>query len=317
MHRVNQVSLRPGYLSIFSEAISTNSKSGYYPSPPPEVQMQKAGGLISDVARKKIRNSIDWLVYLAKPKSFYHNKFKKSFTFKVNFLTLTLSAPQIHSDAEIKAELLDHFLIQMKRKWKVGLYLWRAESQKNGNIHFHIVTDQFIPWSEARNEWNNIQAKLGYIERFRKKFPGRTPNSVDVKAVNKIRNLGAYLSKYCSKNSQTNLHTPIAWENGQPKALYNPEAIRSSPHVPAEGYRSIGGRLWGCSQSLSRLSAPIEILVDQVASEVQTIATKFKDRIYESSFVRCIYVNVSEWSSLVSGELSRILQAYYLQVNAP
>ncbi|GAH86291.1 unnamed protein product, partial [marine sediment metagenome] len=46
------------------------------------------------------------------------------------------------------------------------MYVWRAEKQENGNIHFHFIVDNFIPWNELRNTWNRIQQNLGYISRF-------------------------------------------------------------------------------------------------------------------------------------------------------
>lgn len=39
-------------------------------------------------------------------------------------------------------------------------YLWRAEPQKNGNIHFHVVLDQWIDKDEARKRWNEAVEEL-------------------------------------------------------------------------------------------------------------------------------------------------------------
>jgi hypothetical protein len=90
------------------------------------------------------------------------------FTFEVNFVTLSLASKQIHSDQVIKSKLLDSLLKESKRRWNVDHYIWKAEKQKNGSIHFHILTDVFIPYNELRNVWNRIQGKLGYIAGYRK-----------------------------------------------------------------------------------------------------------------------------------------------------
>ena len=257
--------------------------------------MNLQGGLISPTAKRKIRNTIDFIIFLAKPKKFHHNKYKKKFTFKINFLTLTLSSPQIHSDQTIKSELLDHFILQAKRKWNLGLYMWRAESQSNGNIHFHFVTDTFIPWSECRDLWNNIQNKLGYVDRFREKHTGKWPNSVDVKSVKKIRNLSKYLSKYCAKNTDEPMYTPIKWVDSKPVAIYNPSESENLGCSKPNGYRAIGGRLWGCSQQLSKLQPAGEYCMDEARQAVQAIKDAYPDCVYESSYCMCIYVNAMDW----------------------
>src|SRR5690554_5071199 len=60
------------------------------------------------------------------------------------FITLTLSSKQVHDDNFIKRNLLNNFIIYMGRKFDMKNYLWKAEKQKNGSIHFHIVTDVYI-----------------------------------------------------------------------------------------------------------------------------------------------------------------------------
>ncbi len=125
-------------------------------------------GRISSTAKPKVSRAIEYLIYLAKPK-LVRNPFNgKYFTFKVNFVTLSLSSKQIHTDQVIKSELLDQLIYEAKKRWNVDLYVWRAEKQKNGRIHFHILTDKFIPWNELRNVWNRIQGKLGYVAGYRK-----------------------------------------------------------------------------------------------------------------------------------------------------
>ncbi len=123
-------------------------------------------GLISKKAKKRITNAIDWLLLLSRNKTVYNPKTKKSFKFKVSFVTLTLSSEQIHSDNKIKKDLLNQFLVEARKKWKVDKYVWRAEKQLNGNIHFHIVVDKFISYKSLVQTWNRIQNKLGYVDRY-------------------------------------------------------------------------------------------------------------------------------------------------------
>ena len=206
---------------------------------------------ISKAGRKRLRNSVAYLLYMSKQKDIIgfkknfknisdneiliekkeHTK-KKSQKYKLTFTTLTLSSPQIHTDNVITSKLLNSFLNSLRRKWNVEKYIWKAEKQENGNIHYHILTDQFIYWKEIREVWNRIQNSLGYVDRYSENMKeffkddfrmsnnpkdkrsketqykaylvglknGFTdPNSTDIHSLYKIKNIPAYVSKYISK----------------------------------------------------------------------------------------------------------------------
>ncbi|MCF6184303.1 MAG: hypothetical protein L3J56_06700 [Bacteroidales bacterium] len=207
---------------------------------------------LSSNARKRLLTSVNYLLYLSKEKNI--SGFKKTskqiadneiliekesrgasktkVKFKLTFITLTLSAKQVHSDKEITRTLLGSFLDSLRRKWKVDQYIWKAEKQENGNIHYHILTNKFIHWEEIREVWNRIQNKDGfnYVDKYSskmqkffkngfKKFPGdkrseatqrkayevnkktnwTNPNSTDIHALYKVKNVAAYIAKYVSK----------------------------------------------------------------------------------------------------------------------
>jgi hypothetical protein len=206
-------------------------------------------GELSEHARKRLLKAINYLFYLTKEKEihgkfikskFQENttefekgaKYKNSVKYKLTFITLTLPAKQVHSDNEIKSKCLNHFLTVLRRKFKVELYIWKAEKQENGNIHFHIITDKYIQWKKIRTEWNNILQKLGYISSYQKNMQNyflkgfrpsenpkdtrspeaqkkayeigksenwTNPNSTDIHALYKVKNVAAYISKYLAK----------------------------------------------------------------------------------------------------------------------
>jgi hypothetical protein len=148
---------------------------------------------------------------------------------------LTLPSPQKHTDLELKRLLLNRFLVYIQKKYNVKNFVWKAESQNNGNIHFHILVDRFIKWKKVRAYWNKILDQTGYIEPFFLKYGHRDPNSTDIHGLYKdkqgkqIGNIGAYLAKYMSKNEDLK--------------------------------RGIDGRLWGCSDNLKKVES-FKILVD-------------------------------------------------------
>ncbi len=36
----------------------------------------------------------------------------------------------------------------MKKSYQVDYYVWKAEPQKNGNIHFHILMDRWVDYKD-------------------------------------------------------------------------------------------------------------------------------------------------------------------------
>lgn len=223
---------------------------------------RSAKGKVSQIARRKMSKSLDYLLLMANPKSATSLLTGRNFKFRIAFVTLTLPSQQVHSDNKIKSLCLNSFLIEIKKFYKVKNYIWRAEKQENGNLHFHIILDKFIPWSELRNRWNRIINKFGYVDRYRdnmqawhkggfqvrkellkywskekqlKAFKrGKTtnwdnPNSTDVHSIKNIHNIKYYLSKYLTKNAEDQLQ----------KEMFTDENKIQK------------GRIWGCNRDIS------------------------------------------------------------------
>jgi hypothetical protein len=122
------------------------------------------------------------------------------------FITLTLSSPQIHCDKFIKRELLNKFLINARNNYNVKNFIWKAELQENQNIHFHLLSEGRVPHEQLRKDWNRFQECHGYVSRSNNFQFNHNPNSTDIHALQKIRNVSAYVGKYMSKES---LERPI------------------------------------------------------------------------------------------------------------
>lgn len=148
---------------------------------------------------KKLKKSVSNLLCIARTKRVFDTVTKKSFKFRVNFITLTLPSDQIHSDKEIKKVCFEPFIELLSKVDKMELYCWKAERQVNGNLHFHLVTDVYIHYMDLRNRWNKAINKLGYVDRFYLKHGHYNPNSTDVHAPYKVKNVAGYLAKYLSK----------------------------------------------------------------------------------------------------------------------
>ncbi len=72
---------------------------------------------------------------------------------------ITLSYPEHYPNDRESKKHLDHFMKRIIRKYPNFIYLWVAEKQKRGAIHYHIITTDFIPKNFINKCWREIVAK--------------------------------------------------------------------------------------------------------------------------------------------------------------
>jgi len=278
---------------------------------------------ISEQARKTMMLKINWLYFMAK------SRYKKAISgveihnFKLNFITLTLSSKQQHPTAEITEKLFNQFLVEIRKIYKIENYVWRLEFQKNGNVHYHIVTDTYTDFHIVLKVWNRIQDKLGYVAGYTKKHIVMTlndyinaysdngkvsfdtlryryargkasswkiPNSVDVKSVSSGKKISFYISKYFSKKEN---------KNNACNPLDNKE-------------NSIGLRLWFCSRSLSKLTA-IRDFVPAFKINVLELLYTAKDIFYVAhDFCQSWFYSISTLANESKAVISQLLRGYAL-----
>jgi hypothetical protein len=272
-------------------------------------------GKISHKSNKKIKTAIDYLLLLTKNKKITHKYKGTDYQFKLSFITLTLSSVQVHSDNIIKKELLHQFLLEIQTKFKVKNYIWRAETQANGNIHFHIIADKFIPHSDIRNIWNRIQQKLGYVTRYRDNMKNvsyqqykemrlrfktvkeetikkayregkikdwNNPNSTDVHMIKLINDLARYMAKYQTKNE--------------------------------ENRRPVTGRLWGCNELLSECQGVTVDLNNDYSEDLFQLKQLNKESFYYHKYFTYIGIRFIEYKHLSNNMLMILFYCHLKEV---
>ena len=276
------VSIRPNCLTFYERNAVPRPRS--LAQIGSEINLKKTDhkGKISAKAKIRIENAIDWMLATVPRKRFYSLQHDKYFYFKINFITLTLASKQIHDDNTIKKELLNQFLTEIRQQFKVKKYLWRAEPQKNGNIHFHIIADQFIHYREVRVKWNRIQNKLGYVDRYTAKEGKLDPPSTEIKSIKRIKNLAKYLSKYCTKESEI---------------------------------RKIQGRQWGLSQNLSKFQRAVTVPSYAMMDELKELRDVFFKHYKQYDYCCCLYVHVNKWKKIIKGLLYNQFLDYKLSID--
>lgn len=223
---------------------------------------------ISINSKRKLKYAINTLKAISTPKTAYNFKSGKPFKFLLNFLTLTLPAEQgTIKDTYIKRVLLNKFLINAKHKYGLNNYVWKAERQKNDNLHIHITSNTYMNCEWIKHTWNRILSETDLINKFYLKHHHKDPNSTDIHSVRNIKRLDLYLIKYFTKN-----------DNDQ---------------------KIIAGKLWDCSNSLNfnnRLHFPI---TDDLRECYSYIIKKYSKLLYENDYYTSIsFYNESEFKRL-------------------
>lgn len=261
-------------------------------------------GVMSAGARKKIKTIINlWFVALYS-KKFLSRKNEEWLRYQITFATLTLPAMQVHTDKEIKRDMLNRFFIELKRKCNVTSYLNVCEKQENKNIHFHILFEKFIDWKVMRDLWNSIMNDNGYIEMYRNnqkhfhkdgfrlrpelldkwseekqllayQYGMQTnwsnPNSTDIKDLEDKKNIAAYITKYICKGVDEKLNEKMKQIN---KDLFTEEEIKMYRKQYLDElimHYKIDGKVWSCSENLQQLECTDFIVDNEIADVLQDL----------------------------------------------
>lgn len=273
------------------------------------LQVKKHSFNLSKSSKRNLRDSINTLICLS-PAREITSKNKKLYNYRGSFITLTLPSEQKNTDLEIK-ECLNLFLTDLRRVYDLKNYVWKAEIQRNGNIHFHIVIDIYIHVNVIRNYWLKSLRNTNQVAEYQKKFSNMSlmeyynyrknqsvkndkevipvfqnvkeayikgvrskwlvPNCVDVRPIFSISAISFYLSKYLTKNSDE--------KDGERAKNF--------------------GRVWGRSQSLSKIKYrfPLTLKNDTIIKALKT-AKKSLFKVYDyCSIIYYSLDNLPKWIS--------------------
>lgn len=262
--------VRPYGLLVYEHKEFSSSREFKRDRPPTEFKSYT--GKLTPYSKKKLKRAISLMVASAKEKEAPNWKTGKMFKFKVNFITFTLPASQQGIEDKTIKRCLDNWIKRAKRKHKLNSYVWRAERQANGNIHFHMVTDVWIHYEKIRNDWNACLRETGLIEKFRLKHGHENPNSTDVHAVWKVKNLTQYFVKYMSKEHK-------------------------------EGEAPIKGKVWDCSKNLKTKENCWMLLEGRAAENFDYLAKREDvERINDPLFT-ILFVSQEKWEQYICKEV--------------
>lgn len=162
------------------------------------------GKKMSRHTKQKISNKIQAFNYLA-----------ESMGEKLKFVTLTFIS-QVNDEQAKK--ILNTYLTQIRKIYADFSYLWVAEKQKNGNLHYHLFTQKYLPVKRFNLLWVRCQFNAGVgfhgitkFSHYRKAVERgsiKGLNPFDVQVIKDVHGAAAYVVKYVTKND-TEMNTSL------------------------------------------------------------------------------------------------------------
>lgn len=228
------------------------------------------GGQVTKGVQKRIASAIDIFMQTTETKRVFNTVTGKGMDFRCGFVTLTITDYCTWTADECYDKLLRPFMRIMKEKHGVDRYIWKYELQKRGNVHYHILIDQFIAYDKICTTWNKIQHKHRLTDTYAERMGHFNPNSTDIHKVWQIKNIAAYLGKYLQKgNEKVRL-----FHEGFPALYYD---------------REVKGKVWDCSTDLKRVRYSSEYVFENSDLLTDMVARKEAKIIHldECTIVRC------------------------------
>lgn len=308
------MSVSPSRFVVYSRIMTDKPRSGS-PKKSGAILRQHVNGL-SYKAAMRMRQAIEALVYTSVIRKVYYKMEHRYFDFKVNFITLTLPSVQCHSDSVIVNKILSPFLMRWKKEQPSLLYVWKAEVQDNGNIHFHITSNMFYHHRLLLTHWLKYVDRLGYVAR----SGLERPNATDVHAIHKVNNIAAYLTSYVTKKD---LYKKVLkrYHRRYGKVL---RSDKSPFFTLPKNYfsfikRKLSCVLWSCSKELKKPTLNIACQDPIFKKEVNHLAS-LTDFWIQKDYCRIMYTDYDVLDSLNSigaAYKSSIAPLLALQNSAP
>lgn len=237
--------------------------------------------------------------------------------------TLTLPVEQRHDDRELHRTCLMPFLQRLKREHGLEQYLWRAEAQENGNLHYHVILDRFVDKDALTSLWLLSVDALGYRERYFATTGSLYPPCTEIHAVHsqvkdpktgELRDVDPvdYLVDYFLE---------IPEEQGDEESNA-PPSPHGRPMIGRHRYadgrtveyrtRAVAGRVWGMSDAIRDLRPPRAVVTNRLALILEGAAARRRLRRVTSDRATIYFGSVHRALAAAHKPTARLVTRHYL-----
>jgi len=228
-------------------------------------QLTPYSGTVTNHVKRRITSALDLLLQQADAKATAAATPEREKKLSVNFTTLTIASQQNLEVREAYDKLLRPWLRYMKDKYALKNYVWKAEYQARGQVHYHIANDIYLDWKVVRWKWNQLQRKERLLDDFARKHGHFNPNGTDVHPARNINEALDYMAKEMCKENQNQIVTK--------------------------------GKIWDCSENLKQGRFSCEMNEENEAMIDDAVQFKFAQKIESDN---CIIIKTKEPLRLLS-----------------
>lgn len=261
-------------------------------------------GYLSKAARGKIKTGVDSMIFLSHLPVAKRQTLNPKLGYKQQACYLTLATFTLPSaqrldaagnfdDKAVKRDVWSPMLQELRNRYGVVLYLWVAESQENGNIHFHALIDKYIDntvegGQQLTRTWNRVLDNAGYIAPYTAKMKAlHRDGFVFDGAMTELAKLpkgGSYVREVRSVDYATQVER---WEQGERCGWTQPNSVdvhklghansikayickyltkNTGAEVDGVRPRPIAGAVWGRADDLAQVQAYSEPFTDELVT---------------------------------------------------
>lgn len=305
----------PAYiiLNSYNESIMriTGDIQPYLKPPRLTPTNNKRENTLSKKSQSRIKNYVNLLLATSIEKEIYSRKENKRFKYKIGFATLTIPPDFNLSDKEIHKTIFKPFIRVLQEKYNLSEYIWKAETQDNEKLHYHITINQWIHWFVINREWRKQIQKHEYDYGTEKRKRAAT----EIHSVKKVKNLAAYLCKYLSKNDTWKKSTPKEIIKQFEKMEFEKQPTNDLKKEHAQYLKRIPQvKLWDCSISLKKEKLTLRNIMEEHYDIMRDFTTIEINEIQKDFFTLWIY----DYDKMMETKiLGRIWNDYINRIRQP
>lgn len=255
-----------------------------------EQQKRQYSGTMSDGARKRMAKAITIMCQGCRSK-WKMNPFTGQLQYhNLTFLTLTIHSPSRNVPArEAYEKMLAPFLRWLREKHNVRTYVWKAELQKRGQLHYHMTFPNMIHLQDVRDKWNSLQREAGYLDEYAKQHGHYNANSIDIVSTKNVKGLARYIVKELVKEIDAR-RLEISKELEENTNADPHEVDTIADFLLGEETR-INGKVWDCSNNLSGKNYFCVPLTKQAIDKIDQFCADPETFYIEDDFYRLVVLD--------------------------
>jgi hypothetical protein len=281
-------------------------------------KVRRYSGTVTNCSKKRIRKAVNLLLQISPERKLYNPVTNTSHPFTINFVTLTFANDQRQISAkEAYQKCLRPFIQWLVKTKEVRHYVWKAELQSRGQLHYHITMNTFVHYKEIQEKWNYLQRKSGLICVSGKDSSTFEPNSTDIHSVYKINDVEGYLCKYMSKDESNKDGRNFTLKND---GVLLPDLVHGNcmSCFPADSFvdRSIDGKVWDCSASLKDNKYFTIEVSDTVERNMANYEMTHEERVIPTDFSMFIKLRKNWQKRILSVDQFKLYDQFIKEVSS-